>query len=192
MHRAGWWSTVIGGSVPPAAGRPPWSRARRLSPAGHAGRTHRPRARRLSPSVPPGRPPWTPCSEAQPRSAGWWSPAPGACVPLWRLVEPRGPRQEAQTSRAGCWSPRPGGESRPASWSTPGGRPPPRAQRPWPERTAGRPPRPAPGGSVRPRSLVEQRARWLTPAVLAGGAPRPEAESRRDGWSTAVAHARGA
>ena len=83
------------------------ARARTMSPAVLDGRTHRPRAWRLSTAGPDGRPPQLgpvrsvplgrlvnprdPSPEAESRSAGWWSPAPGGRVPPGRLVEPRRP-----------------------------------------------------------------------------------------------------
>ena len=115
---AGLWSTVLVGYSRRGAWSISVARARTMSPAVLDGRTHRPRAWRLSTAGPDGRPPQLgpvrsvplgrlvdprdPSPEAESRSAGWWSPAPGGRVPPGRMVDPRaGARRLSPAVQAG-------------------------------------------------------------------------------------------
>ena len=114
-------------------GRPPWPRARRLSPACMADPAPLPRAQRLSPAGQGGGAPRQRLSPAM-KAAGDPRTSPGGSVPQGRLVEPRARRlnpavqaggapclesQSQQAGRATAVAPSPVAESRRASWWSP-------------------------------------------------------------------------
>ena len=100
------------------------------------------------------------------------------------MVDLRGPRSDDESSLAGWSNPQTPcmeAEYSRAGWSSPAAR----ARTLSPTGQAGRPPRPAPGSSVRLGRLVEHRARRLFPpgSLVDLRGPRSDDESRRAGWS---------
>ena len=100
------------------------------------------------------------------------------------MVDLRGPRSDEESSLAGWSNPQTPcmeAEYSRAGWSSPAAR----ARTLSPTGQAGRPPRPAPGSSVRLGRLVEHRARRLFPpgSLVDLRGPRSDDESRRAGWS---------